>query len=104
MMKNEEKIKSLIRKMSLLHINDDFTFKEYYDRVVEILSRSGKESVYILNILSKEEVSRISSAFGKIAGKLQSKEFIECVKLLAQKYPSIIGINGDVQDAIDAMD
>lgn len=104
MMTNKQNVLDILAKMASLDINDGGMFSICFDELVELLSIEEEHTILILNSLSSEQISWISPTFGAVSGKLQSKKFIHCIETLAKKYPDIVGIEGDVQDAIDAMD
>jgi len=99
----KEKLHNLIRSIENLHPNDP-RFSDYSDEIVELLSEDYKISNILLESLSESEIKWITPAFSQISARLQSKEFIDCIKRITQKYPAIVGGDGDVQDAIEAMD
>ncbi len=86
-------IKNLMDKILIerekKHINDDFGIEECWDKMVEILSKNTNETIEYLQNCSEEEIYFISEVFEDISYKLQSPEYILCLRELEKKFPNL---------------
>ncbi|MFZ4930616.1 hypothetical protein [Chryseobacterium sp. Mn2064] len=95
------KIIEIVQGIRNKHVNDP-TVSEDKDQIVKILLSNVKESIKTINTLDEDTLEWISSRFEDISYKLQSKEFIECLKNLLIKFPANLTLKEDVEDAIEA--
>ena len=86
-------IKNLMDKILIerekKHINDGFGIEECWDKMVEILSKNTNETIEYLQNCSEEEIYFISEVFEDISDKLQSPEYILCLRELEKKFPNL---------------
>lgn len=99
----KETITKIIEEIQQKHHNDP-TISVDLEKIEAILVKNITETIACLNELSENEISWISSCFETVSAKLQSKEFITCLKQLVKKYPNIKFLREDVQDAIDVIE
>ena len=99
----KETITKIIEQIQQKHLNDP-TIKDDYLEIISILSTSDERTVTILNELNSNQIDSISTIFEEVSANLQSKRFIDCIKKIAKKYPSILNIEEHVNWAIEAMD
>jgi hypothetical protein len=85
----EKKMKALIDKRNKLNLNDDYGIQNCWKEMIEILVKDEKKTLYYLEHCSKGELYWISEVFEDIAGALQSKELIICLRKLDNKYPEL---------------
>jgi hypothetical protein len=85
----EKKMKALIDKRNKLNLNDDYGIQNCWNEMIEILVKDEKKTLHYLEHCSKGELYWISEVFEDIAGALQSKELIICLRKLDNKYPEL---------------
>ncbi len=95
-------IQQSILRVEKKHPNDPAILIEL-EEIEVLLSKNLEETIACLNELDENEISWISSSFESVSAKLQSKEFITCLKQLVKKFPEIKFLSQDVQDAIDVI-
>ena len=93
---NNEKIQKLIEKRQQQHPND-LSVYGIQEELARIFSEDEKSTIeYFEKYCKEDEEYQISEVFDDISEKLGSWKFIECLKNLQKKYPSI-----DMQIDID---
>lgn len=95
-------IKTLIKERSELEPNDPKVY-EYWERMTELLSVSIVETILFFNTCSEQEVYWLSEIFEDIAYKVNSMEFIQCLKRLDKKYPDL-DLSYDIKIAEEFME
>lgn len=68
---------------------DDFGLERSWEKLTDILSINEGETISYLKNCSKEDLLLISSVFDDVSEKLQSKQFISCLRELDKKYPEL---------------
>lgn len=69
--------------------NDGFGIEECWDKMVELLSKNTNETIEYLQNCSEEEIYFISEVFEDISDRLQSPEYILCLRELEKKFPDL---------------
>jgi len=77
--------------------------EEYWDVIVNELSQNIDDTKEYLNKCSKDEIEFISGYFEDVSYNLKSKDFIDFLKGLQKKHPSI-DIKQDVEWAENAIE
>lgn len=71
------------------HIEDDYGIQNCWNRMIEILSNNINETVSYLDNTSEENIYYISEVFEDVSAQLQSKEYIDCLRRLDNKFPNL---------------
>ncbi len=96
------KIKKDVDYMENTHVNDPKKMI-ILDEIEELLFENSKTTILILKELDLLSIEWISSTFEKVSYELQSKEFIDCLEGLIEKFsPDINGFKNEVQEAKEA--
>ena len=85
----EEKIREVIEKRRKLDINDGIGIQKCWEDITDILSDNEANTIVYLDNCSKDDLYWISEVFEDISIKLQSNEFIECLRRLDIKFPEL---------------
>ncbi|HLP55217.1 MAG TPA: hypothetical protein VK151_09315 [Fluviicola sp.] len=96
-------VEKIIAQINAKHPNDP-TISDDYLEIITLLSASDDQTINVLNELDIDQIDCISSIFEEVSANLQSARFIDCIKEIAKKYPSILNIKEHVNWAIEAMD
>lgn len=97
----KKKILEILSRIKSKHLNDPILSDEK-DLIVELFLRNTNEAIGIINELDEDSLEWISSRFEELSYKIQSKEFVDCVKSLLIKFPNNSILKEDVQEAIEA--
>ncbi|WP_075340571.1 hypothetical protein [Tenacibaculum agarivorans] len=96
------KIEKDVDYMENTHVNDpniDFIL----DEIERLLVKDSKVTIEVLKELNLLSIEWISSTFEKISYELQSKELVECLDGLLEKFsPNVNGFKNEVQEAREA--
>lgn len=84
-----EKVKATLLKRKSLNENDDIAIKSCWEDLVSILGENEDETIECLNLCTEEEFEWISEVFEDVAYKLQSHDYIKCLRQLNAKYPNL---------------
>lgn len=84
-----EKIKIVLERRRMLHIEDDMGIQKCWNEIVEILVLDELSTIKYLNECTEQDIYFISEVFEDISERLQSKEFIKCLRELDKKYPHL---------------
>lgn len=68
---------------------DDLGLERSWEKLANILSINEGETIIYLENCSKEDLLLISSVFDDVSEKLQSKQFISCLRELDKKFPEL---------------
>ncbi|AXF32533.1 hypothetical protein ACVB9H_02060 [Bacillus subtilis] len=85
----EKKMEAILIKRKELNLNDDYEIQKSWDEIIEILSENEENSISYLENCNKEDLYWISEVFEDLAESLQSKELINCLRKLDEKYPDL---------------
>jgi hypothetical protein len=84
-----EEIRPVLEQVAKLHPEDDFGAEKLWKAEIEILSRDMKQTIdFLENECTADELYWISEVFDEVVEKTQSKEFIECLYRVVEKYPA----------------
>ena len=83
-------------KRSKINDEDDYRIEKCRDELIDALSQDELLTIDILNQLNEKEILYTSEVFEEIAYNLQSVNYINCLKYIEKKYPSL-----DIKDAIE---
>ena len=95
------KILEIIDRIKNKHLNNP-TVSVDLDEITTLLLSDVNQTIKVINELDEESIKWISFNFEELSYKFQSKEFVECVKNVAIKYPNRSALKQDVQEAIEA--
>ena len=71
------------------NIEDDYGIQNCWNKMIDILSKDINETVAYLENCSEEDIYFISEVFEDVSEQLQSKEYIECLRKLDDKFPNL---------------
>ncbi len=91
-----ETVKEILDKRVKTNDEDDLMIEKCRKELIEVLSRDELLTIGILNQLNQKEILYTSEVFEEIAYNLQSTKYIECLKMIEKKYPSL-----NIKDSID---
>lgn len=94
-----EKIKKDVEYMESTHVNDP-KIDVLLDEIEQVLLKEPSVTIELLNQLDLVSIEWICSRFEKVSYELQSKEFIDCLDGLIDKFSP--NINGFKNEAIEA--
>ncbi|HCN49648.1 MAG TPA: hypothetical protein DIT10_11235 [Chryseobacterium sp.] len=98
-MKLEDKILEIINVIESKHLNDP-TKSDDYDEITNLLLSDVNQTIHVIENLNLDNLEHISSDFEELSYKFQSKEFVECLKKLEEKYPK--KMSPEIQKGIEA--
>ncbi|MGX7150188.1 hypothetical protein [Enterococcus ureasiticus] len=79
----------VLKKRKNLNINDDFRIEKCWNEMTELLSQNEGETIRYLVDSNKDDLYYISEIFEDISEKLQSEQFINCLRELDKKFPEL---------------
>ncbi|EEM15101.1 MULTISPECIES: hypothetical protein [Bacillus] len=85
----ENKMQVILDKRKKLNLNDDYGIQTSWNEIIEVLSENEENTIRYLENCSKEDLYWISEVFEDIAEIVQSKEFINCLRKLDEKFPEL---------------
>lgn len=71
------------------HMEDDYGIRECWNKMIDILSQDVYETIVYLEGCSEDHIYYVSEVFEDISEKLQSKEYIDCLRKLDKKFPDL---------------
>lgn len=71
------------------HLEDDYGIQECWNKMIDILSQDVYETIVYLEGCSEDQIYYVSEVFEDISEKLQSKEYINCLRKLDKKFPDL---------------
>ena len=89
-------VKEILDKRVEINDEDDYRIEKCRDELIEVLSQDELLTIDILNQLNEKEILYTSEVFEEIAYNLQSVSYINCLKNIEKKYPSL-----NIKDAIE---
>lgn len=89
-------VKEILDKRVKINDEDDYGIEKCRDELIEVLSQDELLTINILNQLDENEILYTSEVFEEIAYNLQSVNYINCLKKIFEKYPSL-----NIKDAIE---
>jgi len=95
-------IKKYGEYMENTHVNDPKKMV-LLDEIEGLLFKNSETTITVLKELDLLSIEWISSIFEKVSYELQSKDFINCLEELLEKFsPDINGFKNEVQEAREA--
>ncbi|NTU19573.1 hypothetical protein HPY28_04465 [Brevibacillus sp. HB1.2] len=88
-MLDSNQIKRLIKERSELHLNDPKVY-EFWGKLTEILSANVLETIEFFDTCTEQEAYWLSEIFEDISARVNSQDFIECIKRVDRKYPELL--------------
>lgn len=85
---DKEKIVDILCERVLIH-QEDPVLEDLWNELIEILSEDMYDTINFLNNCSKELLYYISEVFDDIYLKFDSKEFIDALYVLDEKFPEL---------------
>ena len=83
-----EKFRTILERRMALHLEDDIQTEQCWKEEIEILSQNIEETILFLEKdCTADEFSWMSEIFEEIVEKTQSREFINCLYRVAEKFP-----------------
>ena len=82
-------VKEILARRIQTHDENDYAIERCRNELIEALSQNEILTINILNQLSEEEILYTSEVFEEIAYNLQSMDYINCLKNIEKKYPSL---------------
>lgn len=89
MIEIKKEMSSVLEDRISKHIEDDLGIQTCWDRMIQTLSQDENETIVYLQACSKKELYWISEVFEEISEKLNSHQFIKCLRDLDKKYPDL---------------
>lgn len=84
----KEKFKNVICELEKMDINDDYKHETLWEKELNIVTENIDDTIrYLQTECTASEFSWLSEIFIEIVKKCPSKEFVEELYKLAQKYP-----------------
>ncbi|ASS72390.1 hypothetical protein [Bacillus atrophaeus] len=85
----EDKMKFILNKRKKLNLNDDYGIQKSWEEIIEVLSKNEENTLSYLENCNKEDLYWINEVFEDLAESLHSKELINCLRKLDEKYPDL---------------
>lgn len=84
----KEKFKGVIQELDKIELEDDFTRDKLWDKEVKIVTEDINEAIkYFKTECTGREFVKLSEIFDQVMEVIPSKEFIDTLYFLAEKYP-----------------
>ena len=84
----KEEFKNSIGELKKIDSNDNYKHEELWKNELDIVTKNINETIeYLQAECTEDEFSWLSEIFVKIVEKCPSKEFIDVLYKLAEKYP-----------------
>ncbi len=99
---DENKLNKLVYERAKLEPNNP-KVEFYWDKISCLLSINEDETIEFLNKCDAKTIGWIGEVFDDISYKLQNIKFINCIKLLKEKYPEI-NLEWRIKCAIDMLE
>ena len=80
---------NIISERKSKNIEDDYGIQNCWNKMIDILSKDINETVAYLENCSEKDIYFISEIFEDVSEMLQSKEYIECLRKLDDKFPDL---------------
>ena len=88
-MELEIRMTEVLKKRKALNINDNFRIEQCWNEMTELLAQNEGLATRYLRDSNEEDLYYISEIFEDISGKLQSEQFINCLRELDKKFPKL---------------
>lgn len=99
----KEIIKQLIAERKNIHDEDDVRLEKFWEKASTEFAKDINKSIkFMVDDCTGDELTWISEFFEEIVEKTQSKEFIECIRKVCDKYPDIAKKHNIIENLIFA--
>ncbi|MBC2115029.1 hypothetical protein [Listeria booriae] len=88
-MKLKKQMEIILEKRKSLNINDDFGIEKSWNEMTELLSQNEMETINYLEESTEKDLYYISEIFEDVSERLQSEQFINCLRKLDKKFPEL---------------
>ncbi|CAM4200765.1 hypothetical protein [Listeria booriae] len=88
-MKLKKQMELILEKRKSLNINDDFGIEKSWNEMTELLSQNEMETINYLEESTEKDLYYISEIFEDVSERLQSEQFINCLRKLDKKFPEL---------------
>lgn len=85
----ENKMRAILNKRKKLNLNDDYGIQSSWDEIVQVLGENEGNTLKYLENCNAEDLYWISEVFEDIAEIIKSKELINCLRKLDEKFPEL---------------
>ncbi len=85
---DQNRVDKIIEERKAMHPNDP-RIEEKWEELTCIFSENEESTIAFLNDCNEEYLYWISEVFEDISAKLQSREYIVCLRKLDEKYPDL---------------
>ena len=83
-----DEFRQVVKEKDQLHINDDYGIEKCWSKATEIFTESIDETIAFIDTeCTASEFVWLSAIFEEITEKTQSKEFIDCLWRVANRFP-----------------
>lgn len=82
-------VKEILARRIQTHEENNYEIEKCRNELIEVLSQNETLTINILNQLNEEEILYTSEVFEEVAYNLQSIDYINCLKDIERKYPSL---------------
>lgn len=79
----------ILEERKSLNINDDFGIEKSWNEMTELLSQNEMETINYLEESTEKDLYYISEIFEDVSERLQSEQFINCLRKLDKKFPEL---------------
>ncbi|MBC1228074.1 hypothetical protein [Listeria booriae] len=88
-MKLKKQMEIILEERKSLNINDDFGIEKSWNEMTELLSQNEMETINYLEESTEKDLYYISEIFEDVSERLQSEQFINCLRKLDKKFPEL---------------
>ncbi|WP_342560590.1 hypothetical protein NSQ95_07345 [Psychrobacillus sp. FSL W7-1457] len=88
-MDTENKMRAILNKRKKLNLNDDYGIQSSWDEIVQVLGENEGNTLKYLENCNAEDLYWLSEVFEDIAEIIQSKELINCLRKLDEKFSEL---------------
>lgn len=85
----KDKMDVILNKRKKINLNDDFGIEKSWNEIIEALTENEERTIKYLENCNKEDLYYISEVFEDLMEVLQSKELINCLRKLDEKFPEL---------------
>lgn len=71
------------------HMEDDYGIQECWNKMIAVLSQDVYETIAYLESCSEDQMYYVSEVLEDVSAKLQSKDYILCLRKLDEKFPDL---------------
>ena len=85
----EEQMNIIIAERKKKHMEDDYGIQECWKKMINILAVDDCQTIEYLENCTWEELYYISEIIEDVSMQLQSKAYIQCLRMLDRKFPEL---------------